>query len=477
MKRIFLVFLFSGAVFIFLQKINVLPINVFKADISSAPPFLNAAEKIDFIPAVEEKNSEEPEQAVQEEKSISAGQMTLEEIQEAIDDIGEEIDILAAENKKSEIINSEPEIENTVTPDAKIDQKENENNEPDLIVYKKSSGSGGSGGGGGGGGGGKIEPVFCGKSEASASRNSVIFSEIAWMGTSNSANDEWMELKNITSDDIDLTSWQIQDKEQNIKISFLPKTISANGFFLLERTDDDSAPGINADYIYTGALNDENEALYLFNKNCQLEDEIIASPDWPAGNKEERRTMETSDDLTWHTYFGTGQNGIMGTPKAENSKPPENIFSTPDANPVVLINEIQVDSKNGTGGANDDWVELYNPNTFDVDISSWSIQRSPESGKIYKKNFEAGNVIPASGYFLIVRNIAKQIYLDIADMITSILQLSENTMVYLARNKEEIEGSDDLDIIDRAVCRDKILDPPTPINSKGQTINYSSDDY
>ena len=33
----------------------------------------------------------------------------------------------------------------------------------------------------------------------------IIFNEIAWMGSTSSSNEEWMELKNITSDRIDLS--------------------------------------------------------------------------------------------------------------------------------------------------------------------------------------------------------------------------------------------------------------------------------
>jgi hypothetical protein len=37
----------------------------------------------------------------------------------------------------------------------------------------------------------------------------VVISEIAWMGTTNSANDEWIELFNNTSSDVDLAGWQL----------------------------------------------------------------------------------------------------------------------------------------------------------------------------------------------------------------------------------------------------------------------------
>lgn len=38
----------------------------------------------------------------------------------------------------------------------------------------------------------------------------VIFSEVGWAGSSNSASDEWFELKNISNDTVDLSNWQVE---------------------------------------------------------------------------------------------------------------------------------------------------------------------------------------------------------------------------------------------------------------------------
>ena len=49
-------------------------------------------------------------------------------------------------------------------------------------------------------------------------------------------------------------------KGLNINIS-LEGTISAHGFFLLERTDDATVANIDADQIYAGGLNNNGENL------------------------------------------------------------------------------------------------------------------------------------------------------------------------------------------------------------------------
>ena len=143
-----------------------------------------------------------------------------------------------------------------------------------------------------------------------------------------SANDEWFELKNISGSELDISGWQILDKNEDIKITFGQGIkVPVGGFMLLERTDDDSVPGIAADVIYTGALSNTDEGLRLFSsgggsasaENDVLVDEVMANSDWPAGISEARRTMERQANLSWNTYGGNGENLggaiIMGTPK------------------------------------------------------------------------------------------------------------------------------------------------------------------
>ncbi len=142
--------------------------------------------------------------------------------------------------------------------------------------------------------------------------------EVAWMGSLASANDEWIELKNISAAPQNLSGWQLADKDEQIRVVFVDgDTIPSGGFYLLERTDDASVPGVTANKIYQGALGNTGEGLRLFNNQCILIDEALAAPNWPAGDAGTRKTMErNASDLNWHTSVSAG-----GTPKAENSVP------------------------------------------------------------------------------------------------------------------------------------------------------------
>ena len=143
---------------------------------------------------------------------------------------------------------------------------------------------------------------------------SIRFNEIAWMGTTTSANNEWIELYNATDAPIDVTGWTIKALDGSPNIT-LKGTIPAHRFFMLERTDDESAPTL-ADQIYTGSLNNDGERLQLFDANNALIDEISG---WTAGDNETKITMARDQNNNW--VYGV----IDGTPNAQNKffEPPQ----------------------------------------------------------------------------------------------------------------------------------------------------------
>jgi hypothetical protein len=96
---------------------------------------------------------------------------------------------------------------------------------------------------------------------ADQSGSLVLINEVAWAGTAASASDEWIELYNRGPIAVDLRGWLLTDQDDlNVRLS---GTIAAGGYFLLERTDDQSIANIPADLLYTGSLGDEGEILWL----------------------------------------------------------------------------------------------------------------------------------------------------------------------------------------------------------------------
>lgn len=171
-----------------------------------------------------------------------------------------------------------------------------------------------------------------------ASPGDVVISEVAWMGTSTSTANEWIELYNTTGSSISLSSWTLKATDLTPNIT-LTGSIGAYSYYLLERTDDNSVPGITADKIYTGAMGDGGEELVLRDGSSNVIDTANQSGAWFTGTTTNRATMSRTNvslsgtsSANWHTATTSYTIG-MGTPKAGNL---------------------------GTGvGTSDDWYTLY----------------------------------------------------------------------------------------------------------------------
>ena len=120
-----------------------------------------------------------------------------------------------------------------------------------------------------------------------------MINEIAWAGTASTrANDEWFELYNNSDQDIDLTGWKVAVSGAQINLvtsTMRNKIISAHGYYLLERKEDDVIKDIGADAIYPYTIptgfNNGGEKLELFRADGVKVDEVDASGGWFAGDK------------------------------------------------------------------------------------------------------------------------------------------------------------------------------------------------
>ncbi|MBI2592555.1 MAG: lamin tail domain-containing protein [Candidatus Colwellbacteria bacterium] len=270
------------------------------------------------------------------------------------------------------------------------------------------------------------------------SHDKLIISEVGWMGAKGNPKHEWVELQNISGGSLNISGWQVLDSDEKVKIIFSNETlIPPQGFFLLKRGDE-SLPQIKADYVYSGGLENEGDGLRLFDSSCNLVDEIIADPTWPAGSASPKYlSAERSPDLSWHSYDGSGEAGIYGTPRKPNSEaePPqpmqnqvatsgggESVSGTPaestppapppppppsfQSEPVInhlLVSEIMVGVD---GNAEDEFIELYNPMRTVMDLTGWSIKKKSSTGNessLVVASRLKGKAIPAAKYFLLAR--------------------------------------------------------------------------
>jgi len=156
------------------------------------------------------------------------------------------------------------------------------------------------------------------QNSALASQQRIIFNEIAWMGTTESVHDEWIELHNPTTSEINLTGWRLDAQDGSPAIT-LSGTIPGGGYFLLERNDNNTVPHISADQLYSGALMNSGEVLLLKNAAGVIVDRVNG---WAAGSNRAKATMErisSSGTVQWNT--ATWQYDVgLGTPRAINSQ-------------------------------------------------------------------------------------------------------------------------------------------------------------
>ena len=365
---------------------------------------------VDSEPVKKEPKIIQTEKEIKDEAPKESKPKTIKEDKK--EDNNNLIEGLSDEQKKKSLVRVMNELEKRLTEESKQNdeiQQSNEDNDPKSICEINNA--------------------------ALAKQDDVIINEVAWMGSKKSGNDEWIEFRNLSTKEINLNGWSLVSEDKKINISFeADHVVLPVGFFLLERTDDDSVPNKTADIIYSGILGNTNEALYLFNEKCELEDFVKAASDWPGGDNTTRRTMERNiADMGWHTYGGI-EADIMGTPQEQNNEtwwykkttakttaisgggggggpaPSQSVDSNlnetityctqanlvaPTKSPIV-INEV---GWMGTpDSANDEWIELKNVGAEAVNLNGWQLLDKDDQIKISFSNIDSIN--PGEFYLL-----------------------------------------------------------------------------
>ncbi len=166
----------------------------------------------------------------------------------------------------------------------------------------------------------------------------LLINEVAWAGTAANSAHEWIELYNPGAAPIDLSGWRLVSAGDTPAINIaLSGAISAGGYFLLERSTDNTVSNIAADQIYTGALSNDGDTLRLIAPDgVTVVDTANFNPSsaidpWPAGSASpnyasmERAGIIPDSDTAWFTYAGApgpardANNAFLrGSPRAAN---------------------------------------------------------------------------------------------------------------------------------------------------------------
>ena len=228
----------------------------------------------------------------------------------------------------------------------------------------------------------------------------VIISEVAWGGTAASANDEWMELYNPGTSNISLAGWTLAAVDGTPSIN-LSGIIPAGGYYLLERTSDDTVSDLDANLIYTGALenNTAAETLELRDDSNNLIDTANLGGEgtgWFAGTagpdfySMERVGVIADGPTAWISNDGVTRNGQDANGNPINGTPQNSVQGE------IIISEIAWAGTKAYFG--DEWIELYNPGAQTIQLDGWILTN--ESGSFYI-SFDSSDSIGSGNFFLI----------------------------------------------------------------------------
>jgi len=143
----------------------------------------------------------------------------------------------------------------------------------------------------------------------------VAITEIAWMGSTESANHEWIELFAVNSTDVD--GWTISANDK--VLVELTGTIPGGRRVVLERTSDASAAG-SAWLIYTGALANTGATLTVRDAAGAVVDRVVGGADWESVG---------GDNITKDTAQLTGSGWVTAVPTPGSTPNQSNVTAQP----------------------------------------------------------------------------------------------------------------------------------------------------
>jgi len=317
----------------------------------------------------------------------------LDDIQEKLDLISQQVQILVAQQNPGFRLVAEEDN----TPDDKKDQDQVNNQDDNTDNSQNNSNNSNNNNNTGGG---------------SASYSKVLISEIQVSGVSDDKQ-EFVELYNPNNQNIDLTGWYLQRKTAESSSwstyapsgSFASKNIVANGYFLIARSG--YYPG-SADISTDNPITNDN-SFALKSPDGSVSDKIgfgtaedpesVATVNPGLGQSIGRKVLSSGAEQDFDNNLSDFelQNS---TPRAQNVTYVAPIQAPPQALKNIMISEVQ------TAGitAKDEFIELYNPNAVDVNLSGFSLKKKT-SGGTESNLVSSGSflgTIPALGYFLIV---------------------------------------------------------------------------
>ena len=258
---------------------------------------------------------------------------------------------------------------------------------------------------------------------------------------SGNANNEYIVLFNPTGSDIDLSSIGIKlhirnssGTDNNKTLTFINKTVFANGFFLIA-PNNDYGLSIGADATYSVSSGNklvDNGGVYISatkTKDIDVIDKVgwgtqleggfegaPYAPTVPVGQSIIRKTDGVDTDNNRNDFTISGQD----TGGGDTDVPKDN--SSIDG---VYINELMPDPESPKSDITDEWIELYNDTGSRVDLSGAILRDSV--GVVHEYAISDGTFIEPKNY-IVFYSSATKITLNNSGDTVELLDRSKNVV-------------------------------------------------
>ena len=271
---------------------------------------------------------------------------------------------------------------------------------------------------------------------AFAASDGIVISEVS-MGSEDSASAEFVELYNNSSLVIDISSWSLYYRSAigtswTKKAAIAPaSTISPHTFYLIG-TEAGSNTHLTSGMAQSGGVLQLRDGKSLVtdmlgwgNANLSLGSPSASAQ---AGESlyrqydESSSTMvDSSDNL--NDFYITANETPAGLPVVEIEEP-----QTTSSYPGIIISELYPNPPSEQSESSDEFIELYNPNNFDVDLNGWLLKDASDNTFIVKNKTIAANsylVFTSAESHLSLNNTG-----DVVRLVSPSAQLIDETADY-----------------------------------------------
>jgi len=243
------------------------------------------------------------------------------------------------------------------------------------------------------------------------------------------ANNDFIKIYNPLNQDLDISGYKLRKRastgrESSIRVFPTGSKILAKNYFLWANSKDNYHLEIRADVWSTATLA-KNNSIAFFNPEGAILDALAwgksqnpfvsgtAFPENPVASQQLKRkiidgiyqnTANNSQDF----YLYPPSKPETETPLQKEPQPETQLGSQPESliyPSGVLINKILPNTPLGIKDEEGEYIELFNRNNFEVDLSGWKIEDT--AGRTTTYTFPQGIKIVAQGFLVLYRPISK----------------------------------------------------------------------